>query len=144
MSIRLNYEESALRICIDRVEQGCLSGRLYGRRLSAPLSFFDVSDLILKVDALLDAQNFPQAFSQIRSFTEKSELEIPAVRERKELSDATSVEAAQGERATFSLQISSRQNATWQGDVDWLDGSPRQHFTSSLALVKLMAARLDF
>lgn len=32
------------------------------------------------------------------------------------------VSAASGKRATFILHVLTRQNATWQGTVDWLCG----------------------
>lgn len=142
MSIRLSYREAAIRVCVDRAEKDHLSGRLFSQRLSAPISFHDISDFMIQVDALLDAQSYPQSFSQIRSFTEKAEPDIPAARSKEELSDPQSVDAAHGAYTTFSLQIRSRQNTTWQGDVDWLDGSPREHFNSILTLVKLIGIHL--
>lgn len=142
MSIRLNYEEAILRVCVDSVDHGCLSGRLFGQRLSEPVPFRDIGDLVLKVEALLDAQNTPQAFSKIRSFTETAEPNVPAARTRVDLSDPQSVIAACGTCATFTLQIFSRQNATWQGRLDWLDGTPCPRFSSTLAFMKLIADRL--
>lgn len=142
MSIRLSYQEAAIRVCVDRTEAERISGRLFSQRLSAPLAFHDISELFVKVDTLLDAQNYPQSFMQIRSFTGKSERDVPAARSKEELTDAQDVNAERGACATFILQIRSRRNATWQGDIDWLDGSPRERFDSILAMVKLLTARL--
>ena len=142
MSIRLSYQEAAIRVCVDHAEAERLSGRLFSQRLSAPLAFHDISELFVTVDTLLDAQNYPQSFMQIRSFTGKSERDVPAARSKEELTDAQDVNAERGACATFILQIRSRRNATWQGDIDWLDGSPRERFDSILAMVKLLTARL--
>ncbi|HJA64154.1 MAG TPA: hypothetical protein H9719_08495 [Candidatus Intestinimonas stercoravium] len=57
--------------------------------------------------------------------------------------DAGEVAGARGEIATFSLNILSRRNATWQGRLDWLDGGPAQVFSSDLELLDLVEQRLD-
>lgn len=140
--MRLNYGEAALRVCIDAAESGQFAGRLYGQRLREPVAFADASDFLVQIDALLDAQNFPQSFFQLRSFTDRAEPAIPAARSRADLVRQDDVEQVQGAIATVSLQIFTRQRATWQGELDWLDGSPRESFQSSLVLLNLLAARL--
>ena len=42
------------------------------------------------------------------------------------------------ERRAFVVQILSRENATWQGTVTWLDGKKTQPFRSALELLRLM------
>ena len=42
------------------------------------------------------------------------------------------------ERKAFVVQILSRENATWQGTVTWLDGKKTQPFRSALELLRLM------
>lgn len=42
------------------------------------------------------------------------------------------------ERKAFVVQILSRENATWQGTVTWLDGKRTQPFRSTLELLRLM------
>lgn len=37
--ISFNYETAALRVCIDRAEAGCLSGRILGRRMKQEAPF---------------------------------------------------------------------------------------------------------
>ena len=142
MDFRLNFREAALRVCVDGRERGGFQGRVCGRRLSEPLEFSDISDLVLKVDALMDVQKFPQAFQRIRSFRDKELPEIPAAQSREELSSAEAVENARGELATFLLQVRSRQSASWQGVIDWMDGCPPQEFSSTLEFMKFMDGRL--
>ena len=42
------------------------------------------------------------------------------------------------ERKAFVVQILSRENATWQGTVTWLDGKQTRPFRSALELIRLM------
>lgn len=142
MDFHLNFREAALRICVDHSAGGSCRGRVLGRRLSAPLEFSDISDLVLKVDALMDVQKFPQAFQRIRSFKEKELPSVPAAHSREELSSAEAVDSAAGEVTTFLLQVRSRQNASWQGVLDWLDGGALHEFHSTLEFMKLVDSRL--
>jgi hypothetical protein len=44
--------------------------------------------------------------------------------------------------AAFHVRIHFRQNADWQGTVQWLDGKKTATFRSTLELAKLMADAL--
>ncbi|MBO1679035.1 hypothetical protein HJY11_04390 [Bittarella massiliensis] len=48
-----------------------------------------------------------------------------------------------GGRATFTVQVVYRQNATWQGTVTWLEKGKQSYFRSALELIKLMDSALE-
>ena len=143
MAIRFNYQSSALRVCVDTLQDGQIAGRIVGQRLSSPLSFHDINDFIAKIDTLLDIQVYPQAFRSLRSFTAKEKPSVPAAMTEEEMMPAEEVESAKGTVSTFRVQIFTRQNADWQGRIDWLDGSPAPMFDSTLEFIKLTADRLS-
>ena len=123
MSIRLNHNSAALRVCVDRAEQGRISGRVFGQRLVRPIVFTDIGDLLLQVEAVLDAQNFPQAFQRVRTFVPgKMEQQPPAALGVEDGIPAGEVAAAAGQVTTFLLSVVTRRNTTWQG---WTAGSGR-------------------
>ena len=140
--VTLNYETASLRVCVDSTADGRLSGRVLGRRLTQAVNFSDLGSLLLQLEAVLDSQNSPQAFQRGRSFCPRSTRQVPAAQRLEEGMEPQTVQAAQGETATFDLRIITRRNATWQGMVDWLDGTPPQSFHSVLELVKLLDQRL--
>ena len=43
-------------------------------------------------------------------------------------------------RQTFLVHIIENQNATWQGEITWLDEEKKESFRSLLELIKLMDA----
>ena len=45
-----------------------------------------------------------------------------------------------GNNQTFLVHIIENQNATWQGDVTWLDQEKKESFRSLLELITLMDA----
>ncbi|MBQ2911201.1 MAG: hypothetical protein IJE55_02820 [Clostridia bacterium] len=49
----------------------------------------------------------------------------------------------QGDKATFIVQVQFRQNATWQGTVQWVEKGVTQRFRSELELMKLMNEAAD-
>ena len=141
MALRLSYDTAALRVCVDQALDGRIRGRIVSQRLSAPIVFSDVTDLILQAEGVMDAQKFPQAFQRIRTFAPGSGPDVPAAQTREEMTPQETVAAARGAQDTFLIHVDTRQNATWQGAVDWLDGSPKQNFESILELIKFVDQR---
>lgn len=139
---KLNQTTAALRVCVDRAECGRLSGRVYGQRLTAPIVFIDFVDFLLRVEAVLDAQAFPQAFERTRVFRPLCTDGVPAAERIEEGLPAAAVSAAWGEVSTFTLHVVTRRNTTWQGFVDWLDGAPPQEYASVLELIKLVGQHI--
>ena len=141
MQETFNHTAAGLRVCVDRAENGQIQGRVVGRRLTGPYRFDDVGSLLLQTEAVLNVQNFPQAFQRARSFVPRS-AGVPAARTLADGMSVQAVEQAWGAVATFVLSVHTRQRTTWQGTVDWLDGGPPQPFESVLELLKLIDHRL--
>ena len=129
MSTKLNPKNGLFRICVDQKEDGRLSGRIVSQRLTAPMAFADLGDLLLKVEGVLDAQNFPQASQRIRTFVQDASEYPASVLPGGAMCEAE-VEASRGALTTFQLAILTRRNATWQGAVDWMEGQSSMSFSS--------------
>ncbi len=46
-------------------------------------------------------------------------------------------------QGTFIVNIKFRENATWQGEVTWVDKKQKKCFRSALELMKMMDGALD-
>ena len=44
---------------------------------------------------------------------------------------------------TFVVRIISQENATWQGQVTWIDNNQTESFRSMLELIRLMDAAIE-
>jgi hypothetical protein len=150
--LRLNYNSAKLRICVDGVDGSAVSGRVFSQRLKDVLVFPDLNSLVLRLDRLMDEQNYPQAFQRKRTF--RTAAASPRSRGKaggdgKELADdrpymdEETVARARGEKATFVLQVLSRQNTNWQGHVDFLDGAGSRDFESELGFLALVNTMLS-
>ncbi|MDO4581751.1 MAG: hypothetical protein Q4B96_04105 [Bacillota bacterium] len=47
------------------------------------------------------------------------------------------------EKATFIIQLNSRQNSTWQGSLVWSDRNVSKRFRSALEMLKLIDSALN-
>ena len=138
-----NHMNSTLRFCVDGTEQQTLRGRVFSQRFLHPLKFNDMGSLVLYLEDVFDEQNFPQAFQQSRTIISCSnDMSIVAPEPSDGMTPAV-VRAARGAIATFEVLVISRRSSTWQGSVDWLDGSDRQEFSSYLELLRMIDDRLS-
>jgi len=141
----LGYNEQALRMCIDGTDGDKVWGRVFSMRLSRPVDFVDLSDFVMKMDAMMDIQNFPQAFQRKRAFRVSAgrhrEEHILAATEGEAMPEAE-VEAAQGSRATLVVRVLTRQNASWQGHVAVPGRTGVLEFSSELGFVEIVLSML--
>lgn len=132
--------KNAIRICVDAVGSGTFRGRLYHRYAPTPILFAGAEQLLLAAESLFDTWNYPQPGLLARSFSPR-----PAKRGNTRM-DRQPIERLSehaGGRATFTVQVTYRQNATWQGTVTWLEEGKQSHFRSALELIKLMDSALE-
>lgn len=121
-------------LCIDQYQDGVLQGRLHHPGMPEGEHFRSLMELLVRMEALLDEMQFPQAFSTAREF------ELPS---RLNLNTGLDAELEVGILATFQVRILFRQNASWQGSVSWLDQQREAHFRSVLELVLLLHSSLQ-
>lgn len=96
--------------------------------------------LIKIIERLLDRIDYPQSSVKIRSFQEKEEkrlLKPEKVLEGREVANHS------GKLDTFLVHIKYRQNATWQGEIRWVEKGKNVSFRSELELLKLMDNALE-
>ncbi len=137
-----NHNNSILRICIDCVKGRTVSGRVLSRRLIQPYHFPDLNSFVLQMEAVFDAQNFPQAYQRIRTFLRTEDKGTLAAADPESGMTEEEVKAGRGEVATVELRVMSRRNSTWQGTVNWLDGDVIRDFSSYLELMHIADEKL--
>ena len=119
-------------ICVDSYEGGVPRGRFYNPAREGGIVFESLSQLLVGMEDLMDEYQIPQSFTTVRRFTDTS------------ISPETVAEelGQEGRKATFSVRVLFRQNASWQGSVSWLEGKQEESFRSVLELVLLMDGAL--
>ena len=129
-----------LCICVDDRQHGENSGRVYCCYSREAMYFAHEYQLIKIIERLLDRIDYPQSSVKIRSFQEKEEkrlLKPEKVLEGREVANHS------GKLDTFLVHIKYRQNATWQGEIRWVEKGKNVSLRSELELFKLMDNALE-
>ena len=125
-----------MNICVDDRAGGELRGRIYHGYQEEPVSFANIIELIRGAEELFDRIAFPQASTKARTLVENDKHRtMPAARPERVLSPADVLNHA-GKLGTFVTSVRFRQNATWQGEVFWVEKEMRQPFTNTLEFIK--------
>lgn len=123
-------------VCIDSYENRVLCGRICNPYLEADISFRSTMEFLKEMEKLMQDLQFPQAYFENREFRPVREL----------MSQITGPAASvikKGQIATFSLRIRYRQNSSWQGSLNWMEGKREESFRSVLEMLLLIDSALD-
>jgi len=134
-----------MRVEIISYGDGFLKGELYSQYLEDPEKPFEFSSLmrmIEKMEEIFDSKRFPEKAMMPRTFgiakREKQAGEESGAAAVKELLDTVVKDTSLGKKCTFEVSVRFRQNATWQGQILWVEKSLKQNFRSVLEMLKLM------
>lgn len=130
-------------VCIDKVDENYdVSGRIYHCYATDAILFQTSIHFIHKMDDFMDRINYPQRSMQDRVFGKtKKQFHNNGYDETqsiKKLFEEEEIMDKRGEKTTFVVEIKYRENATWQGNVEWVEGGKKQTFRSALELIKLI------
>lgn len=125
-------DQNAVIVRITSYDQKRPRGVMMSPGLEKPLPFQSLSQLLLSMEALMDRKNQPQRGEERRAFGEyrPPKEEGPGPGEGREL-------------ANFQIRVLFRQNASWQGNLVWIDRQMDAQFRSVLELVRLMDSALS-
>ena len=122
-------------VCVDGVENGDIYGRYFHRYKKEETFFPDSATLVIEMERFYDAIGYPQAATKTRKFMEREREKVPAKEHMTVIYDSQRLMQFRGKLATFLVGVTSRQNASWQGDVVWMEQKIRKHFCSDMELV---------
>lgn len=122
-------------VCVDGVENGDIYGRYFHRYKKEETFFPDSATLVIEMERFCDAIGYPQAATKTRKFMEREREKVPAKEHMTVIYDSQTLMQFRGKLATFLVGVTSRQNASWQGDVVWMEQKIRKHFCSDMELV---------
>lgn len=126
---------NVVNVCVDKREGEACAGRMYCYYTKELVFFQNEFHLLKLMEDLMDRIDYPQASVKMRSYRKKesfSEKTLHKVSEREEIF------RERGALATFFIHVRYRQNATWQGEVAWVEKGDAKQFRSALELLKLI------
>ena len=137
-----------MRAEIVTYDNGLIMGELHNRYLTTPYEFFDLIQMIEKMEEIFDEKNFPEAFLSPRILNPiKTEAKNKSFAGRADVMNNMKKTIEQtgqnGKKCSFEISVKFRQNATWQGTILWIEKNLKQNFRSVLEMLKLMDEALS-
>lgn len=125
---------SITQVYVREAEEGDHGGFLVHPGTGLAWPFGNVLDLMDRYEQLFNGLDYPQATHRMRTMGDNT----PA-KEMINLRDKSVDFAAKpNEKPTFIVKIHYRQNASWQGTIQWVEKNITQSFRSTLELIKLI------
>jgi hypothetical protein len=128
------YEMKTSVISVYSYADKALRGTVTNPYFKDPIAFDNAIQLIMIIDELQDAINFPLESTRTRSFTPMDDG-TSLLASRKVFSGADILARP---LASFKLNIMFRQNSSWQGGLVWIENHAESQFRSLLELIMLL------
>ena len=124
-----------MKVCVVKVanyDNKVLTGSLFNPSFPAEVPFVSTVDLLLRMDSFFDETHAPRTTLKRRSFTDDA-APVPDTEQEIAVDDPL---------ATFRIRVHFRQNASWQGTIQWVEQNTEASFRSVLELMYLMNSAL--
>lgn len=141
---------SAVWIGIDQYNGSDWNGKIYTRLNKEAISFRNIGEMLDVLENIWNIIGYPQEaminrrfLAQQKTIAKKERIRVSYFDDetkdkmKVELSEED-MEKKRGEQGTFIVRIQYRQNATWQGNVTWVDENKTVPFRSALELIRLI------
>lgn len=128
------YEMQTTLIKVLSYEDKVLKGYLSNPYFSEDVYFGSLICMLQLVESMLDTVGFPKRSMERRAFDSEAD--------RQPIETAPPQGAPQTPVATFRLRVLFRQNATWEGDLVWVDRRVSAEFRSVLELIGILDSAL--
>ena len=132
----LHDSERLFVLAIDQYEDGLKKGVLYHGKGQEGFRVDGYLELVRRMEAFFQQMQFPRLIMDQRTFRGGKGNPVPDREER-------GLARRPGQAGTFTIRVNQRQNASWQGEVTWLEGKREESFRSVLELILLMDGALQ-
>ena len=139
------YGNGNVLICIDEYNEGEMKGSIYSSSEGEPDKFTSAITLVKEINRIFDEGDAPQSTMKVRGFNrtgQNNSQKREDTRRSGKAADPRKISAVQmnahGNVATFRVRIKFRQNASWQGELYWVEKNKEENFRSVLELLMLI------
>lgn len=127
-----NYTQ--MSVYVEHTDQFDMQGVLWHNATGLGWRYDSLVQMVQLYERFLNNIDYPQSTHRLRSMVQEDPC-----REMKELKDrAVDKDKRPVEDPTFIIKVKYRQNASWQGSIQWVEGGVEKNFRSTLELIKLM------
>lgn len=124
-----------IRLCIDSYSEYKITGKAYNNTINEEIEFFDINDVILRMERIFDRNGNPLSSQMARSFHKENNF-FPYQNKPSTLFPYDELTKHHGKIADFDIVVKARRNSTWQGSVFYDD--TEYLFTTILDMIKIL------
>lgn len=134
-----------LWLCLDQSNyDNIIQGTFHTVMDRESVSFYDVNQMILKIDEYFDHVQYPQSFQQKRSFKESTAATTEFAQQRKQpVRKDDDIIIQKGAIFTGVLMVMTRQHANWQGSLLDCDFNKLFEFRDIVELINKLTALIE-
>lgn len=128
-------------ICIDAKEITNISGKMYCGLLPEGVEFIGVEQLIFQMENIMNLIKFPESTTEKRLFALNNtgkRHSVSEIQKRQREMRKFNSGGKKGEIGTVVVRIQFRQNSSWQGIAQWVEGEKTFLFESEMDFVKIL------
>lgn len=126
-------------LCLDDYENKCMRGRVYHPVCEKGIAFRSVMELLCELESMFDQIAYPKASMETRKFQKSPKISLSLM---EQLGRENLNRERRGKCGTFLIRICFRQNASWQGTVQWLEKGKELKFRSTMELLMMIDSAL--
>lgn len=127
------YDMKTCLVKVSSYDEKNIKGVLINPYYEQELYFSSLTQLLIMMDELYDTLNFPQRAMENRSFKDNVSGQ-PETEAFSAISPPENVPVL----ASFKISVLFRQNASWQGNIMWLEEKYEAQFRSVLELILII------
>lgn len=127
------------KMYVTSYSDGVMKGFIHNEYYDKSIPFVDSLDFLKKLESLFDTLSFPSRFEDYRRFKAPAEKRTRKITQER----ADTAMSEKDSKATFVIHVQFRQNATWQGTIQWVDENKQQSFRSTLEMIRLVDDALE-
>lgn len=116
-------------VSVDGYEDRCMKGVIYQAGQVPGFLFHNFLEMALHMNCIFDEMSCPKQTMDVRLFS-GTRVPSPPIQRCGEYRD--------GKLATFQIYVKYRYNASWQGEIAWLEGEQREDFSSFLQMLRII------
>ncbi len=136
------FSANCIRLCFDSYDDNECRGKICAIALEEDIVFFNLTDLIIRIDDAYNKIGQPQPHQVLRSFRE-TEGYFPYNSHPAYYHSSEEIAGRTGKLETIDLVMISRRRAEWQGILKNIKGTVIGKFESSVKCMELLEGMLS-
>lgn len=131
------FSANCIRLCFDSYNDDGCQGKICGITLEEDIIFYNLTDLIIRINDAYNKIGQPQPHQVLRSFRETEDY-FPYNSHPAYYHSSEEIAGRTGRLETIDLVMVSRRRAEWQGILKDIEGSVAGKFESSVKCMELL------